>query len=251
MIDEALENSLSKEAADKLAAALTEKALAEAAKFDSEKKRADLDSERYKLSVERESFVVERERHNQAEWHANDMLQHVHYFIGVVNEGTVGRCLGVLDLWDRMDPGCDITIVFNSPGGSVTDGMALFDHIQVIRGNGHKVTTIAEGEAASMAGILLQAGDHRIMGRESWVLIHQASFGAMGSTYKVEDMVEWVKRVQNRIVDIFVTRAKEAGEAGTASKPLTTAFVKKNWERKDWWISSDECLKYGIVDEVQ
>ncbi len=91
-----------------------------------------------------------------------------------------------------------------------------------------------------MAGILLQAGDVRTMGRESWLLIHQAAFSALGSTYEIEDRVEWVKRIQDRILDIFADRSK-----------LTKAQIRRRWHRKDWWIDSDEALKLGLVDELR
>jgi ATP-dependent protease ClpP protease subunit len=94
--------------------------------------------------------------------------------------------------------------------------------------------------AASMAGILLQAGHQRIMGRESWLMIHEASFSASGKTGDVEDTVEWVKAMQERILNIFATRSK-----------MTKSALKRKWTRKNWWISSDEALKLGFVDEIR
>ena len=139
-----------------------------------------------------------------------------------------------------MDPGVDIEISFNSPGGEIISGMAMFDFIQELRGKGHFVTTSTRGMAASMAGILLQAGEHRVMARQSWLLIHEASFGASGSMGSVEDTVDWVKRIQKRIVQIFAERSN-----------VTATFINKNWKRKDWWISSEEALKWGFVDAIR
>jgi len=110
---------------------------------------------------------------------------------------------------------------------------------------------IVRGMAASMAGILLQSASHRVVGREAWVLIHRAAFGAMGKSFEIEDRVEWVKRVEQRIIDIFAERAAQAKEAGTAEAPLTRAKIKKNWERKDWWLTSEECIRYGVADEIR
>ena len=244
-------DGLSREASDALAAALVDKAAAEAEKFRAEATKFDLDAENLRVNVRRNSLIIEQDEYKFSQWKAEDEFQHVWYFGEQVSDASVGRCMASLDLWDRLDPTCEITIYFNSPGGDVIAGMALFDHIQMLRRKGHKFTTIAEGVAASMAGILLQAGDHRIMGAETWVLIHEAAFGTSGKTFQVEDRVEWVKRVQERILDIFATRARQAGEVGTASKPMTRAQLKKNWDRKDWWLSSDDCLKGGIVDEVR
>ena len=97
-----------------------------------------------------------------------------------------------------------------------------------------------------MAGILLQAGDERVMTAESWLMIHQASYGAIGSHYKVEDMVRWVERIQERILTIFATRAASS----KAEQPATKALIKRNWNRKDWWIASDEALTYGLIDRI-
>jgi ATP-dependent protease ClpP protease subunit len=152
-----------------------------------------------------------------------------------------------LSIWRRQKPEKPITVIFQSPGGSVVPGLALWDYFQELKDEGIKLTTIARGYAASMAGILLQAGDLRIAGRESWILIHEVSAGAMGSWGELTDRMDWLERVQDRILDIFADRAK----ASAAEKPATKAFLKKNWKRKDWWISSDEALKLGIVDEVR
>lgn len=177
---------------------------------------------------------------------ASDIYNKVYHFSKEVTAPSVADCINKLTYWSRAFPECDIEIVFNSPGGSVTDGMALFDFIQTLRRKGHKVTTTALGVAASMAGILLQAGDVRRMGKEAWVLIHQASFGAIGSYGEVEDRLKWVEKVQERILDIFATRAADSG----AEHPMSRGQIKRRWTRKDWWISSDDCLKYGFVDEL-
>lgn len=177
---------------------------------------------------------------------ANDHYHRVYHFIGEVKDATVESCMDRLTLWDRIDPSCDIEIVFNSPGGSVVSGMALFDHILDLRKRGHKVTTTASGVAASMAGILLQAGDVRRMGPGAWVLIHEVSGGVMGSYGDMVDRVDWIRRVQDHFLGIFADRSRDAN----CEKPLTKKDFEKNWKRKDWWLSADECLRHGIVDEV-
>jgi ATP-dependent Clp protease protease subunit len=116
----------------------------------------------------------------------------------------------------------------------------LFDFIQDLRFKGHEITTGSLGYAASMAGILLQAGDVRWIGHQSWMMIHRAAFGAMGKTFEVEDEVKFVKRIEKRILEIFVSRSK-----------LTRSKIQRNWNRKDWWITADECLDLNLVDEVK
>ena len=145
-----------------------------------------------------------------------------------------------LTQWSRLNPKCPMEIIFSSPGGSIIDGFELFDFIQDLRSRGHHITTGTLGMAASMAGILLQAGDTRWVGGQAWVMIHRAAFGAFGKTYEVEDEVEFVKRIEGRILDIFTSRSK-----------LTKQKIKKNWDRKDWWISADEALELHLVDEIR
>lgn len=178
---------------------------------------------------------------------AADRHHHVYNFTTSVTPSSVKNCMDQLTVWSRNDDGCAIEVVFNSPGGSVIDGMALFDFLQILRRKGHTITTATLGYAASMAGILLQAGDVRVMGKESWLMIHEAAFGAAGKIGEVEDTVDWVKRVCERILDIFAERC----QATDAPKKLTRSQIKKLWERRDFWISSDEALKFGLIDEVR
>jgi ATP-dependent Clp endopeptidase proteolytic subunit ClpP len=178
-------------------------------------------------------------RKQQKEMHT-DEENHLYRFNRDVSSASVAACMSKLTLWHREDPKCDIEIVFSSPGGSIIDGFELFDFIQELRASGHKIITGSLGMAASMAGILLQAGDVRWIGHQAWMMIHRAAFGAIGKTYEVEDEVRLVKRIEQRIVDIFTSRSK-----------LTNQKIKRNWDRKDWWIDADECLQLGLVDEIK
>jgi ATP-dependent Clp endopeptidase proteolytic subunit ClpP len=209
-----------------LAKAKVREANAAAAKLEAEAAMAEIE--------------LEATRRVEQDLLASNLYHHVYVFDGTVGAQTVQHCIKTLTLWHRTSPGCDIEIVFNSPGGSVTDGLALFDYIQTIRRQGHHVTTVALGIAASMAGILLMAGDTRAIGAESWLMIHEAAFGTSGKTGEVEDMVDWVKKVQERILDIFAARSTH-----------TKAQIKNRWRRKDWWLSSTEALDWGFVDEVR
>lgn len=205
---------------------------AETRKAVAEAHKAEVEAEAYVLDLEKKQELRRLER-------TSDRYHHVFYFNEVVNAKSVEEAIAHLTSWSRLDPGCDIEVVLNSPGGSIMAGVAFYDFLTDLRRRGHHLTITAQGIAASMAGVLLQAGDVRRMGRESWLLIHEGSLGAQGSFADVQDTVEWMKKVQERFLDIFTTRSK-----------LTKATIKKNWSRKDWWLSSDECLKHGLVDEV-
>jgi ATP-dependent Clp endopeptidase proteolytic subunit ClpP len=213
------------------------------------KHRAEAELEEYKAA--KELIDLQRKQFEEAKRLATDEHHRIYRFSDSVSDKSVEACVSQLSTWHRLDVAVGseprpLTVVFNSPGGSVIDGMALFDFIQEIREAGHEVTTLAQGMAASMAGILLQAGDKRVMTSQSWLMIHQASYGAVGSHYKVEDTVKWVERIQERILEIFTNRAKNS----EAVKPITKATIKRNWNRKDWWITSDEALACGLIDRI-
>jgi len=185
-------------------------------------------------------IILDRMQHEEKLRSAQDLLHHTFHFTSDVNDKSARECMAQLSYWMRTDPGANIEIIFSSPGGSVIAGMALFDFIQEVRSKGHLVTTSTIGYAASMAGILLQADDRRVMGREAYILIHQVSSFVGGSFGAIEDEVEFIKKIQSRILDIFAARSK-----------LTKKQLEANWKRKDWWLDSDEALRLGIVDEVR
>ena len=179
------------------------------------------------------------EEHRKKEL-AADEYYHVYRFSDEVNRGTVASCIASLKVWDRHEPECDIEIIFSSPGGGIIEGFVLFDFIAGLRDR-HKITTVNMGWAASMAGVLLQAGDKRVMGKNAVVLIHEASFVAAGSMGEVEDTIELIKMLQERVIAIFVERSKGK---------LTSATIKRKWKRKNWWLNAEECLKLRLVDEI-
>jgi ATP-dependent protease ClpP protease subunit len=149
-----------------------------------------------------------------------------------------------LNAWHRLDKTAPWRIVMNSPGGSVIDGMALFDHIVTHskRGGGtHEVTIEVRGYAASMGGLILQAADVRVCGPEAFVLIHKVSSSAGGSLDEIEDEVNFLKLINERADRIFVKRSKGK---------LKLKTLQANQKRKDWWLDSDESLKLGIVDKI-
>lgn len=219
------------------------KHLAEAAKFEAEATAAAAIARLRNAEAERMEFYVAEAKRKDAEIMADDRYHHVYNFHGSVTSLTAAACIDQLSAWMRQAPEgaqLDIELIFNSPGGSVIDGMALWDYVQLVKSKGHKVTTSCYGMAASMAGILLQAGNVRVMGAESYLLIHEVSFGAGGKIGEVEDEVEFVKKIQARVVKIFADRSK-----------LTANQIRSKWRRKDWWLDSSEALALGLIDEIR
>lgn len=222
----------SKEELDKIRAE-TRKIEAEIRKVEADTAAAENYARLRKIEADKKEQDWRREK-------ADDKENMVYRYNTVVDKTYVNDCMTKLTQWSRRHPECDIEIVFSSGGGSIVDGFVLFDFIQELRARGHKVTTGSLGMAASMAGILLQAGDHRWMGHQAWMMIHRAAFGIIGKTFEIEDHTAWIKRIEARILDIFEKRSS-----------LTRLKIKRNWDRKDWWISSDEALTLGLIDEIK
>lgn len=234
--------------AEKLAAE-AEARRAQAEKLRAEAEVARLNAQKERLYTEMAANELrlsnikrEKEDRDYTEEQAKNKYHHVYTFSQEVSDHSVTTCINELQTWSRVQPKCDITVIFDSPGGGVISGMALFDFLQQLRRDGHHITTMALGMAASMAGILLQAGNRRIMARESYVLIHEISTFAIGKIGEIEDTVEFVKKIQKRVVGIFMDRC---------DGKISRRTFEKRWRRKDWWLSSDECLKLGFVDEVR
>lgn len=193
-----------------------------------------------KAQADASEILAAQTKRTEDETLATNRYNRQYNFMFSVDDQSVKACIAQLTEWDRLSPEQPFEIVFNSPGGNIVDGLALFDYIRLMRAKGHEVTTSAIGYAASMAGILLQAGDHRIMGRESWLLIHEASFITLGKFGEVLDEVDWIKRIQKRILDIFAERSH-----------MTAKQIEFKWTRRDWWLSSEEALKLGFVDWIR
>jgi len=226
------ENKKTKEERDQI--------IAETKKIEAETRKLEAQALEAEYCAAIKKFDLEKRDKDARRRAATDEENMLYRFNTRVDKNHIYECMHVLTRWSRRSPKCDIEIVFSSGGGSIIDGFILFDFIQELRDKGHKITTGSLGMAASMAGVLLQAGDHRWMGNQAWMMIHRAAFGAIGKTFEIEDEVEWIKRIEDRILDIFEKRSE-----------LTRTKIKRNWDRKDWWISSDEALKVGLVDEVR
>lgn len=178
-------------------------------------------------------------RREDADHRASANQARIYPFVGSVSHASVQSCIATLGAWSRRDPKADITIAFNSPGGDVFEGLALYDYIQELRAKKHHITTAARGMAASMGGVLLQAGDKRVIGPNCYLMIHEISTLGIGKVSDIEDEVELCKRLQDRIVGILAERSK-----------MTTKQIKAKWTRRDWWLDATETVKLKFADEI-
>ena len=135
------------------------------------------------------------------------------------------------------DPTADISLYINSPGGSVYDGMAIYDTMQLIKPD---VATYGIGLQASMGAFLLSSGakGKRYCLPHAKVMIHQPSSGTRGKVTDMEIDLRESLEVKEMLAKIL---AKNTGQK--------LAKVKADMER-DYWMSPDEALKYGLIDEV-
>lgn len=207
---------------------------AEAAYFQALEKKVGLDTERVGQGIS-----DWRDRHT---FEMASLERSLNYrFYDSVDALTCEAAIEKLDFWSRREPGKDIQIEFNSPGGSVIHGLALYDFIQELRRRGHYITTLTRGMAASMGGILLQAGDKRVMDENAHILIHEVSSLGVGKLSEVEDEVRFMKLLwEQRLVRILAQRST-----------LSAKQIINKAARKDWWFGADDALELGFVDEVQ
>ena len=154
-----------------------------------------------------------------------------------VNDATACLIVSQLLFLEAKDPDKDIQLYINSPGGSVTAGMAIYDTMQYIKCD---VSTICVGLAASMGAFLLSSGakGKRIALPNADIMIHQPSAGTQGKVTDMESDVEHFLRIKQRLNKIL---AENTGK--------TPEQVKLDSER-DHWMTADEAQAYGLVDKV-
>jgi ATP-dependent Clp protease, protease subunit len=159
-------------------------------------------------------------------------------FIGTAIDDHVANLVVAQMLFLQMeDPKRDINLYINSPGGSVTAGLAIYDTMQFVTCD---VATYCVGIAASMGAVLLTAGTKgkRHALPNSDIMIHQVSGGAQGSASDVERTVEYMFKLKKRLIGIL---AHHTGK--------TEDQIQSDSDR-DYWISAQQAKEYGLVDEV-
>ena len=154
-----------------------------------------------------------------------------------VNSTTASLIVAQMLYLEAQDPDKDIQFYINSPGGSVTDGMAIYDTMQFIKCD---VSTICVGMAASMGAFLLSSGTKgkRLALPNAEIMIHQPSGGTQGQATDMQIQVERMLKIKPRLNEIL---------AANTGKPLET--IKVDTER-DNFMTAEEAQAYGLVDKV-
>lgn len=215
-------------------------------KYNAEAAKESALARTHTASAEMAELQLERTKRQRDFALAEDSEHQIYRLSGVIDEDSVMAAREHFTRWSRMHPSKDLHLVINSTGGSVWDGMELFDEILALRAKGHRVIITVRGMAASMASILLQAGDERRMGREAYLLIHEPSGLAGGSIGEIEDAEAMLKLINERILAIYAERC-----AGSdADSPFSKETLRRRYRRRDWTLNSAEALAGGLVDEI-
>ena len=159
-------------------------------------------------------------------------------FIGEeIHDGMANTIIAQMLFLESEDPDKDINIYINSPGGSVTAGLAIYDTMQYIKPN---AATICMGQATSMGALLLAAGEKgkRYSLPHARVMIHQPLGGVQGQATDIDIQAKEIMKVKKTIHDILV---KHTGQ--------TLDKIIQDTER-DFFMSSNEAVDYGIIDKV-
>ena len=192
-----------------------------------------------KLEIEAKEMEM-KERSHLYRAKAAHADRHGRYaFFGSVTGSSVDECIGELQWWHRQNPELDFEIVLNSPGGDVLHGLALFDDLIALKEQGHKITVTVRGVAASMGGILLQAGTERVIGKNAHILIHEISTGAVGKLSEIEDEAKFCEQLSKQLLDILADRST-----------MTAAQIKRRWRKYDWWLTAEEAVELGFADRI-
>jgi len=156
---------------------------------------------------------------------------------GPVTEPLANLVIAQLLFLEHEDPKKDIKLYLNSPGGSVTAGLAIYDAMQYVKPD---VSTICVGMAASMGAVLLGAGakGKRMALPNSEILLHQVMGGAEGQAVEIEITAKHILKIKDKLNQIL---AKHTGQA--------ISKIEKDTDR-DFYLTAAEAKEYGLIDEV-
>jgi len=165
------------------------------------------------------------------------LKERVIFMVGPVNDHVANLVVAQLLFLESENSDKDISFYINSPGGSVSAGMAIFDTMNFIKPD---VSTLCTGMAASMGAFLLAAGakGKRFSLPNSKIMIHQPSGGSQGQATEIEIQAREILKTREQLNRILAERT---------GQPLER--IERDTER-DYYMSADECKEYGLIDQV-
>jgi ATP-dependent Clp protease protease subunit len=183
--------------------------------------------------------VVEKSQNGERAYDIYSRLlkENIIFLGGAIDDETANIVIAQLLFLQSEDPKKDIKIYINSPGGSVTAGLAIIDTMKHVK---NEISTVCVGLAASMAAVILSAGNKgkRYALPNSEVMIHQPHGGAQGQTSDIEITAKFYLKLRAKLNQML---ANNTGQ--------TLSKIEKDVDR-DYFMSADEAKKYGIVDKV-
>ena len=184
-------------------------------------------------------YVVEQTSRGERSYDIYSRLlkERIIFLDGEVNDASASVIVAQLLFLEAEDPNKDIHLYINSPGGSVTAGMAIYDTMNYIKCD---VSTICIGMAASMGAFLLSSGakGKRYALPNAEVMIHQPSGGAQGQATEIKIVAEHILRTRSKLNNIL---------AANTNQPLDV--IERDTER-DYYMSAEEAACYGLIDTV-
>jgi ATP-dependent Clp protease protease subunit len=165
------------------------------------------------------------------------LRERVVFLVGPVNDQTANLVVAQLLFLESENPDKDISLYINSPGGSVSSGLSIFDTMQFIKPD---VSTLCMGMAASMGSFLLAAGakGKRFALPNSRIMIHQPSGGTQGQATDIEIHAREIIKTREQLNRIYAERTGQSLEKITADM------------ERDFFMSPDEAKTYGLIDQV-
>ena len=184
-------------------------------------------------------YVVEQTNRGERSYDIYSRLlkDRIIFLGGAIDDDVANTVVAQLLFLEMEDPDADICLYINSPGGSVTAGMAIYDTMQYIK---PQVRTVCIGRAASMGAFLLMAGQKgkRCALPTSEVMIHQPLGGASGQATDVQIRAEWLLKTKEKMIRM---------KAEMTGQDIET--VRRDLER-DHFMTAEEALAYGVIDEI-
>ena len=163
------------------------------------------------------------------------LIDRIIILFGEITDATSASIISQLLFLSSNDENKDIYIYINSPGGSVTAGLSIYDTIKYIK---PKVVTIGMGICASMGAFLLSSGDKRYALENTKIMIHQPLGGAKGQATDIMIVAEEIIRIKKKLNDIL---------SKNTNQPLSK--IEQDTER-DFYMDADQAIKYGIIDSI-
>ncbi|MEK7546851.1 MAG: ATP-dependent Clp endopeptidase proteolytic subunit ClpP [Patescibacteria group bacterium] len=183
--------------------------------------------------------VIEKTQYGERAYDIYSRLlkERIIFLGGPINDGVANSVIAQLLFLEHEDPKKDIKLYLNTPGGSVTAGMAVYDTMQYVKPD---VSTMCVGMAASMGAVLLAAGadGKRFALPNSEILLHQVMGGAEGQATEIEITARQILKIKDKINHIL---SKHTGQ------PL--AKIEKDTDR-DFYMTPEEAKEYGLIDEI-